>query len=76
MRALTTLRSRVVLALIASRLMIGAGGNCWRYSCLVAKVFGVQDLVTIAGDNHRALVRLKLTRQPLSPVIEMAESGS
>jgi hypothetical protein len=32
--------------------------------------------VTIAGDNHRALVRLKLTRQPLSPVIEMAESGS
>jgi len=39
-------------------------------------VFGVQDLVTIAGDNHGALVRLMLARQPFSPVIEMAEAGS
>jgi hypothetical protein len=56
--------------------MIGAGGNCWRYSCLVAKVFGVQDLVTIAGNNHGALVRLKLAQLPLNTVIEMAEAGS
>ena len=44
--------------------------------CLVAKVFGVQDLVTIAGDNHGALVRLKLAQLPLNTVIEMAEAGS
>ena len=39
-------------------------------------VFGVQDLVTIAGDDHGALMRLKLARQTHSPVIEMAEAGS
>ena len=43
---------------------------------LSAKVFGVQDLVTIAGDNHGALVRLKLAKLPLNTVIEMAEAGS
>lgn len=42
----------------------------------MAKVFGVQDLVTIAGDNHGALVRLKLAQLPLNTVIEMAEAGS
>ena len=76
MRARKTRRGCEVLALIATCLMNGAGGNCWRYSYQVAKVVGVQDLVTIAGDNHGALVRLKLARQPLSPVIEMAEAGS
>jgi hypothetical protein len=42
----------------------------------VVKVFGVQDLVTIAGDNHGALARLKLAQLPLNTVIEMAEAGS
>jgi len=36
----------------------------------------VQDLVTIAEENHASLVRLKLAQQPPSPVVEMAEAGS
>jgi hypothetical protein len=36
----------------------------------------VQDLVTIAGNNHGTLVRLKLAQQLLNTVIEMAKAGS
>jgi hypothetical protein len=76
MKAVKTPRRRVTLAAVVPSLQIELDGDWRRYSCLVAKAFGVQDLVTIAGDNHEALVRLKLARQPLSPVIEMAEAGS
>jgi hypothetical protein len=76
MKAVKTPRRRVTLAAVVPSQQIELDGDWRHYSCLVAKVFGVQDLVTIAGDNHGALVRLKLARQPLSPVIEMAEAGS
>jgi hypothetical protein len=76
MKAVKTPRRRVTLAAVVPSLQIALDGDWRHYSCLVEKVFGVQDLVTIAGDNHGALVRLKLARQPLSAVIEMAEAGS
>jgi len=44
-----------------------------------ASVFGVQDLVTIAGDNHETMKRTKLVApewQNLSQVIEMVEVDS
>jgi hypothetical protein len=76
MKAVKTPRRRVTLAAVVPSLQIELDGDWRRYSCLVAKVFGVQDLVTIAGDNHGSLVRLKLAQQPPSPVAEMAEAGS
>jgi hypothetical protein len=76
MKAVKTPRRRVTLAAVVPSLQIALDGDWRHYSCLVEKVFGVQDLVTIAGDNHGALVRLKLAQLPLNTVIEMAEAGS
>jgi hypothetical protein len=76
MKAVKTPCRRVTLAAVVPSLQIELGATGGVTLTLIAKVFGVQDLVTIAGDNHGALVRLKLARQPLSPVIEMAEAGS
>jgi hypothetical protein len=52
----------VFLALVAPSPQIELEGDWQRYSCVLSQVSGVQYLVTIAGDNHGALVRLKLER--------------
>ena len=49
------------LALVAPSPQIELEGDWQRYSCVLSQVPGVQYLVTIAEDDHGALVRLAST---------------